>query len=118
MIYRAIQLEQHRSFSEPLNALSRSERSLSIPRLIRVAPRGVLEVLRSVDPRSPDLRRNTSPLRCESLRGGNRAATCCRLVAALLPLLPVEIDQVATNRQHVAAFNPVNFNKDAAYHVR
>ncbi len=55
-------------------------------RVIRVAERGVMEILGLVEPDSPNPRRNTSKNSFEVLQNGNREATRCRLVAVSLPL--------------------------------
>jgi hypothetical protein len=56
-------------------------------RLIRVATRGVMEILELVPSNS---RRNTSKQNLELLLGGNIEATCCGLVTALLPLFRID----------------------------
>jgi hypothetical protein len=50
-----------------------------MPRLIRVARRGVLEILGLEEPGSPNPRRNTSNEMFEALTSGNKAETCIRL---------------------------------------
>ncbi len=58
-----------------------------MPRLIRIAARGVMEILGLVEPGSPNPRRNTSKEFFEVLLSGYKAETCIRFVSALSPLL-------------------------------
>jgi hypothetical protein len=86
-----------------------------MPRLFRVATRGVREILGSVEPSSPNPRRNTSKDFFEVLRRGNKTATCCSFVADLLRLAPIRSNHVATIMQHVAMGVVPNLNGDLTY---
>jgi hypothetical protein len=68
-----------------------------------IAKRGVMEILGSVEPSSPNPRRNTSKEFFDVLRSGDIVATCCKFVAELLPLSLIILNQAATNLQRVAA---------------
>jgi hypothetical protein len=80
--------------------------------LIRIATRGVMEILGLV-PSNP--RRNTSNQNLELLPSGNIEATCCSFVTALLPLFRINPGQGATKRQLVAARKSSMPNGDADY---
>ena len=71
-------------------------------RCICIAKRGVMEILGSVEPSSPNPRRNTSKEFFDVLRSGDKVATCCRFVADLLPLSTNILNQAATIVQRVA----------------
>lgn len=58
-----------------------------------------MEVLGSVEHGSSEPRRNTSKRLFESAQSGNKAATCCRFVATLLPLSVAAINPEATKQQ-------------------
>jgi hypothetical protein len=83
-------------------------------RLIMIATRGVTEILGLV-PSNP--RRNTSGSLLEVLRIGNKVATCCCFVAALLPLFRSITNQETTKRQHVATLQLPIFIGDADYYA-
>ena len=72
-------------------------------RCICIAKRGVMEILGSVEPSSPNPRRNTSKEFFDVLRSGDKVATCCKIVADLLPLSLIILNQAATIVQRVAA---------------
>jgi hypothetical protein len=55
---------------------------------ILIATRGLLEILGSVEPSSPNPRRNTSKEYFEAHQSGDEADTCCRSVSTLSPFLP------------------------------
>ncbi len=57
-----------------------------MPKLIREAGRGVLEILGSVERSSHNPRRNTSINLIEALQSGNKEETRFRLASALYPL--------------------------------
>jgi hypothetical protein len=70
-----------------------------MPRLIRVRPKNLMEVLGSVERCSPDPRRNTSKDFFETSSSGDKAETCIRFVSALSPLFAVLIGEVDTKRR-------------------
>jgi hypothetical protein len=72
-----------------------------------------MEVLGSVDRGSPNPRRNTSNETFELSGSGNKAATCCRFVAALLPLSVAAISQEATKQQQGCASKASISNQEA-----
>ena len=86
-------------------------------RLMQIMTGDLVEVLGFGERCSPKPRRNTSKSFFEASLRGNKAATCCCFVAALLPLLAIMLGQEATNRQHVASSERYIFNEDAVYDV-
>ena len=70
-----------------------SDEGAPSPGLIWIAERGVMEVLGTVEPSSPEARRNTSKLRFESPLSGNEVETRFRsvssFVSTLFPLVAV-----------------------------
>jgi hypothetical protein len=80
-------------------------RSASLHSFCFALTKGVREILGLV-PSNP--RRNTSETSFEVLRTGNNAATRCRSVAALLPLLPITANEEATKKQQSGNMLPLS----------
>ncbi len=76
--------------------------------LIRVDTEALLEVLGSVDPRSPNPRRNTSNGSVEGLRSGDKAATCFLFVSTLSPLLGAYPQKADTKRKQGGYVSPLS----------
>lgn len=87
-------------------------------RFIYVGTEALMEILGSVEPSSPNPRRNTSKDFFEALRSGDNVATCCRFVADLLPLSPVFLTQAATIVQRVANLQLPILNGGIDYSAR
>ncbi len=73
----------------------------------RIGREALLEVLGLVDPRSPDLRRNTSTLRCESFRSGDKVDPWLRFVSTLAPLVGEFIEEVDPKRRQSGSMSPL-----------
>ena len=93
-----------------------------MPRLIRVRPKSLMEVLGSGERCSPDPRRNTSKGFFEADGSGNKAATCCRFVSALVAaccqFVSSSIAKVETKWQHLAASALINSINGEGYDGR
>jgi hypothetical protein len=78
-----------------------------MPRLIRVARRGVLEILGLEEPGSPNPRRNTSKEFFEPPPSGDKAETCIRFVSTLSPLFIVLTREVDTKWRQGGDMSPL-----------
>ncbi len=74
--------------------------------LIRVGTEAQVEVLGSVDPGSPNPRRNTSKLGFEPWLSGDKVETCLRFVSTQSPLLGGFIEKVDTRRRQGGYMSP------------
>jgi len=70
----------------PQSPLPAFEQGCPMHRLILIATRGVMEILGSVEPSSPNPRRNTSKDFFEALRGGNIVEIRLRFISSPFPL--------------------------------
>jgi hypothetical protein len=73
-----------------------------------IAKRGVMEILGSVEPSSPNPRRNTSKEFFDVLRRGDKVDTCLRFVSSLSPLLGKFSKQVDTKWRQKGYMSPLS----------
>jgi len=94
----------------PCLCLSFNGRLPPMRRSIRLAGRGVMEVLGSFEPSSLNPRRNTSKSCFEPFRSGDKAETCFRFVSALSPLFVEFVAEVDTKRKRSGNMFPLSNN--------
>lgn len=82
-----------------------------MPSLIWFGPRVLMEVLGSVEPSSPNPRRNTSKDFFEALGSGGKVDTCLRFVSTLSPLLVGSGGKVETRWRHASIRRDPIFNQ-------